>query len=99
MTPSYPEMQGEPATPAPTAPETIVRRAVTTDAAAIAALGRSTFTETFGHLYPPADLAAFLAEAHSESAVEALLADPAHALWLAEVGGRPAGYALAGPCA
>lgn len=76
----------------------ILRRAELADAEALAAIGAATFTETFGHLYPPADLARFLAEAHSPERVRADLADPAKALWLAQVAGETVGYALAGPC-
>jgi diamine N-acetyltransferase len=77
---------------------TILRRAVPADAEALAELGARTFTETFGRLYPPQDLAAFLAEAHAPARVAQDLADPAKAAWLALVEGRPVGYALAGPC-
>lgn len=76
----------------------ILRRAELADAEALAAIGAATFTETFGQLYPPDDLARFLAEAHSPERVRADLADPAKALWLAQVAGETVGYALAGPC-
>lgn len=76
----------------------ILRRADLADAEALAALGTATFTETFGHLYPPKDLAAFLAEAHSLQRIRADLADPRKATWLAEAGGEAVGYALAGLC-
>jgi ribosomal protein S18 acetylase RimI-like enzyme len=79
------------------APPTI-RRATPVDAEALVAIGRSTFAETFGHLYPPEDLAAFLAEAHSLQRARADLADPAKAVWLVEAGGEVVGYAVAGPC-
>ena len=42
----------------------------------------TTFSETFAHLYDPADLAAFLLEAYAVEAMAADLADPAKALWL-----------------
>jgi ribosomal protein S18 acetylase RimI-like enzyme len=79
-------------------PAATIRRAVPADAAAIAAIGAETFAETFANLYPPEDLATFLAEAHGEARARADLADPAKALWLAEDGGEVIGYALAGPC-
>lgn len=66
------------------------------DAATLAGLGRRTFTETFGHLYRPEDLAAFL-ESHSEEKWRAELADPAFSVRLAEEEGVPAGYAKIGP--
>ena len=76
----------------------LVRRAVPSDAAVLAALGASTFTDAFGHLYSAEDLQAFLDESHAVSAYEGLLSSPAYALWLAEDEGQAVGYALAGPC-
>ena len=75
-----------------------VRRASPADAAVLAALGRDTFIESFGHLYTPADLQAFLDESHSAGAYARALAKPDCALWLAELDGRAIGYAQAGPC-
>lgn len=72
------------------------RDATPGDAAAMAALGRRTFTETFGHLYRPEDLAAFL-ESHSEERWLAELCDPAFAVRIAEADGTPAAYAKIGP--
>jgi len=66
------------------------------DAAALAALFSDTFRETFGHLYQPADLAAFLAEHGAPSWVEQLR-DRAFAIWIAESGGVPVGFAKLGP--
>ncbi len=82
--------------------ELVIRRAKCDDAALLADLGTRTFIETFGHLYRPADLAAYLAEAHSPAAWAQWLADPAVAIWLASLGsfdpGAPVGYLAAGPC-
>lgn len=75
-----------------------IRRAQAADAATLSRIGRETFTITFGHLYPPEDLAAFLDGSHSEAAYAKLLADPRYGLWLLEDGGRAVGYAVAGPC-
>jgi ribosomal protein S18 acetylase RimI-like enzyme len=75
-----------------------IRRAGLDDAEALARIGAATFTETFGHLYPPADLAAFLDESHSVARARADLADPAKAAWLVEAEGETVGYALVGPC-
>jgi ribosomal protein S18 acetylase RimI-like enzyme len=75
-----------------------IRRALPDDAEALAQLGRDTFTATFGHLYPPADLAAFLGEAHGLARVRADLNDPSKAIFLALGDARPLGYALVGPC-
>lgn len=68
------------------------------DAAALAELGAQTFTLTFGHLYPAEDLAAFLAESHSEASYARLLDDPRYRSWLLEDAGRAVGFAVAGRC-
>ncbi|HVM98868.1 MAG TPA: GNAT family N-acetyltransferase [Caulobacteraceae bacterium] len=82
----------------PAADTPTIRRATQDDAAALAAIGARTFSETFAHLYPPQDLAAFLAEAHSVERARADLANPNKAVWLVEAAGEVVGYALAGPC-
>ena len=46
-----------------------LRPATTDDVPALAALGRASFTDAFGDLYRPKDLAAFLAETHDEGAI------------------------------
>jgi ribosomal protein S18 acetylase RimI-like enzyme len=74
-----------------------IRRAGPADAEALAAIGQATFIETFAHLYPPEDLATFLAEAHSVERAQADLANPAKAAWLVEAGRDVIGYALACP--
>jgi ribosomal protein S18 acetylase RimI-like enzyme len=83
-----------------------IRRATPADAATLAVLGAQTFIETFGHLYRPEDLQAFLGESHTEAAYARVLTDPAYALWIAEDdaapeqdrAGRAIGYAQAGRC-
>jgi ribosomal protein S18 acetylase RimI-like enzyme len=47
----------------------IYRPATLADAPALAHLGAETFIASFGHLYTPEDLAAFLAEVHNPQAV------------------------------
>jgi ribosomal protein S18 acetylase RimI-like enzyme len=79
--------------PAPT-----IRRADAADAEALSRIGAETFTETFGHLYPPQDLADFLVYAYNLERTRADLADPARASWIVEADGAVVGYALAGPC-
>ena len=76
----------------------LIRRAGRADAEALAAIGAETFVETFGHLYPPADLEQFLRQAYSLDRIEADLADPARASWIVEAADQIVGYALAGPC-
>ena len=72
------------------------RNAVPQDAALLAALGRCTFVETFGHLYTAENLAAFL-ENHGEEKWRSELEDPAFAVRLAEADGEPVAYAKLGP--
>ena len=66
------------------------------DALLLAALGARSFTETFGHLYRPEDLAAFLT-AHEEPEWRAQLASPEIAVRIAEAGGEAVAYAKLGP--
>ena len=77
---------------------TQIRRATGKDAQVLSELGTATFVETFGHLYSPADLQAFLEESHAISAYAKVLADPESALWIAERDGEAIGYAQAGRC-
>jgi len=67
------------------------------DAATLAAIGARTFVETFGHLYAPADLEAFVAADHSPEAAAALLAAPGTAALFVEAAGETAGYAVIAP--
>jgi len=66
------------------------------DAAALAELGASTFTETFGHLYDPSDLEGFL-QNHSPENWDRELSDPAFEVRVAEIDGRLVGYVKLGP--
>ena len=68
-----------------------IRRATVDDAPTLSALAARTFTETFGHLYPPQDLQAFLEEAYTVERQRVILAHPDYAVWLLELdGGRSA---------
>ena len=78
--------------------EPTIRRATAADAAALAALGAETFTETFGHLYPPEDLQEFLARSHSIEAWTRSLNDPGRGVWLAMLGQEPIGFISVGAC-
>ena len=73
----------------------ILRSATPADAAALAALGRESFCDAFGHLYRAEDLSAFLDKAYSVEAVAAEIADPGITHQLAQ---DPASGALAGYC-
>lgn len=75
-----------------------IRRATPEDAATLSRLAAATFTETFGHLYPPEDLAAFLGEAYGVDRQRTILEHPDYAVWLLEDEGRAVGHAAAGPC-
>ena len=66
------------------------------DSALMSRLGARTFTETFGHLYSPENLQAFLAN-HAPEKWRGELGDPAFAVRIAEADGEPAGYAKLGP--
>lgn len=71
------------------------RMATGEDAAALAALFDKSFTETFGHLYRPEDLAAFLSQL-DETGWREELADPRLAIRLAEAEGELVGFAKLG---
>lgn len=76
-----------------------IRRAEQRDAPALAALGAATFTETFGHLYPPEDLETFLLGSHSVDAWIRILTDDQRAVWLALLAdATPIGFILVGAC-
>ncbi len=73
------------------------RLAGTDDAPALSRLGAATFTATFGHLYQPGDLAAFLIN-HDETNWRQELADPGFAVLIGEdERGEAVGYAKIGP--
>lgn len=74
----------------------IHRDATPADAAAIAGLARETFAETFGHLYSPENLAAFLTS-HTPADWARVLAEPDVAVRVIEVDGALIGYARVGP--
>ncbi|MGN5375717.1 N-acetyltransferase family protein [Sphingomonas hankookensis] len=74
----------------------VLREASPADAALLATIGAETFVETFGHLYAPDDLAAFLAN-HSSANWAAELADPRYHVVLAMAGDEAVGYAKLGP--
>lgn len=74
----------------------VLRRATTADAALLARIGAETFTETFGHLYDPADLAAFLTN-HMPDKWTGELSDPRYHVVLAMADEDAAGYAKLGP--
>lgn len=66
------------------------------DANALNRLARETFIETFGHLYAPHDLGAFL-ERHTPQAYREDLSDPAFAIRFAQDGDELIAFAKLGP--
>lgn len=74
----------------------VQRDATPADAALMADIGRRTFVETFGHLYTPENLAAFLVN-HSEEGWRGELEDPAYSVRIVEAGGEAVAYAKIGP--
>jgi diamine N-acetyltransferase len=76
-----------------------IRRATVADAAALAHLTEVTFTETFGHLYPPEDLAGYVSTVCTPQVCRNAIEDPRMAAWLIGAEGvPPVGFALAGYC-
>jgi ribosomal protein S18 acetylase RimI-like enzyme len=66
--------------------------------AALSELAASTFTETFGHLYPPEDLQAFLLKSYAVDKLTAEVGDPRQFWRLAvDDDGRALAYLQCGP--
>ena len=75
-----------------------VRDAAPGDLTALVTLSQKTFTDKFGPLYNPEDLAAFLEESHGEEAYRGYLADPENLVRVAEYGdGKLGAYLLCSP--
>ncbi|MES2119600.1 MAG: GNAT family N-acetyltransferase [Pseudomonadota bacterium] len=72
------------------------RPATAADLPAIDALFRSSFTDTFAHLYKPEDLSLFFADFTPEAWAEEF-ADLSYGWLLAEEGGQLAGFVKLGP--
>ena len=72
------------------------RNATAADAPLMARIGAETFTETFGHLYTPENLAFFLKN-HSVENWTMELTDPRFTIRLAEQDGTAVGFAKLGP--
>lgn len=74
------------------------RLAEPADAAALDAMARQIWVETFGHSAPPSDIALYLDKAYGpEGALIRSLADPAHLFQLACADGAIIGYAKVSP--
>ena len=72
------------------------RDATAADARALAAFAEATFTDTFGHLYPPEDLTAYVDAKYPAHVVAAELADPDVRYVLALRDGAIIGYSKLG---
>jgi len=71
-----------------------IRRAAPADAGALALVGAATFLESYSGVIDGGALMRHCAEKQTETVYAAALADPAHALWIAEAGpgAAPVGY-------
>ncbi|MBX3430691.1 MAG: GNAT family N-acetyltransferase [Hyphomonadaceae bacterium] len=76
--------------------EIVYRDARAADAEALGAFAERTFTETFGHLYPPEDLAAYVEAKYPAHVVAAELGDPNVRYVLAQRKGAIVGYSKLG---
>jgi ribosomal protein S18 acetylase RimI-like enzyme len=82
-------------------PTPVIRRASVADAAALSRVASETFVETFGHLYPPADLNAYLPKTYALERCRAQLDNPTMGVWFATFSDNPAqpvGFIVVGPC-
>lgn len=71
----------------------ILRPALHSEIATLVPFARTAFTDAFGHLYQPEDLAAFLDEYRALARYADAIDDPAKAVTLAEEDGKLLGYA------
>jgi ribosomal protein S18 acetylase RimI-like enzyme len=80
-------------------PQVTIRCATPEDAPLLANLGATTFDETFGHLYPAADLESYLLTSHSVEAWSRALCNPQRAIWVASLADTTAiGFIAVGDC-
>jgi hypothetical protein len=82
----------------PSHPVPGIRRATPDDAATLGKIAAETFVETFGHLYPPEDLQAYLTKTYAVDRCCKILVDPAVGVWFAMVDDAPAGFIVVGRC-
>jgi ribosomal protein S18 acetylase RimI-like enzyme len=73
-----------------------IRAATPADTDALVAFAATTFTDTFGPLYPPEDLSFFLREKQAPATCAAI-GSADHLALIAEAGGAFAGYLIGGP--
>lgn len=77
--------------------EIIYREPSEADLPALCDLGRETFVETFGALYQPEDLSAFLEQVFGAKGMPAEFRDPAFRFRIAEADGNLIAYCKVGP--
>ncbi len=70
-----------------------VRRALAEEYKTIAAIGKATFYETWRSMNTEEDMQSYMAEAFNEQKIKADLEDAGNIFLLAEVDGKPIGYA------
>lgn len=75
-----------------------LRPAVVSDAETLSRVGREAFIESFGFLYTPQNLEAFLAAKYNPITQLAEITRKDGGVWVAEVEGKIAGYIVIGPC-
>ena len=76
-----------------------IRKGTVDDAQSLAELGARTFTDTFGHLYPPKDLETFLSSTHSVDAWVRALNDSERSALVALLDeATPIGFVVVGKC-
>lgn len=75
----------------------VYRDAVPADGTELAMMAKRSFIETFGTLYRPSDLAAFLDEAFGANGLPSQIGDPAFPIRLATGEGKIIGFAKLGP--
>jgi ribosomal protein S18 acetylase RimI-like enzyme len=75
------------------------RPAVAEDGPALSAMATESFTETFGHLYRPEDLAQFLDQTFGPAGLPSQIGDPDFTIRVASDAGRVVGFAKIGPVA
>ena len=74
-------------------PASTIRRGILADAHLLSELGSRTFTETFASENTPEDLAEYIDTSFNVARQTSELEDPGATFLIAEVDGRPAGYA------
>lgn len=67
------------------------------DLSALSQLAAETFSETFGHLYPPEDLEAFLARSYNQKGLWTEVSNPDHFWRVVMDNGRAVAYLQCGP--